>query len=58
MSALEEAAGCQAEIVGKPSESFYRRALDSLASHGFARSEIGMIGKIAVVCIRRCTMAE
>ncbi|GAA5852680.1 hypothetical protein JCM5353_003448 [Sporobolomyces roseus] len=44
VSALEEAAGCQAEIVGKPSESFYRRALDSLASHGFARSEIGMIG--------------
>ncbi|GAA5894335.1 uncharacterized protein JCM6883_003790 [Sporobolomyces salmoneus] len=44
ISALEEATGCQAEIVGKPSESFYQLALDSISSHGFERSEIGMIG--------------
>ncbi|BGP40434.1 hypothetical protein JCM10450v2_004417 [Rhodotorula kratochvilovae] len=44
ISALEEAAGCEAEIVGKPSQAFFQLALDSLASHGFDNSEIGMIG--------------
>ncbi|GAA5967250.1 hypothetical protein JCM3765_001748 [Sporobolomyces pararoseus] len=44
ISALEEASGCRAEIVGKPSESFYELALDSLASYGYERSDIGMIG--------------
>ncbi|GAA5882455.1 hypothetical protein JCM16303_001743 [Sporobolomyces ruberrimus] len=44
ISGLEEASGCQAEIVGKPSESFYQLALDSLSSHDFAKSDIGMIG--------------
>ncbi|GAA5979767.1 hypothetical protein JCM5350_002041 [Sporobolomyces pararoseus] len=44
ISALEQASGCQAEIVGKPSQSFYQLALDSLASRGFSRAEIGMIG--------------
>ncbi|GAA5903983.1 hypothetical protein JCM6882_003793 [Rhodosporidiobolus microsporus] len=44
ISALEEAAGCKAEIVGKPEKTFFQPALDSLASHGFSTSEIGMIG--------------
>ncbi|GAA5854199.1 hypothetical protein JCM8547_001732 [Rhodosporidiobolus lusitaniae] len=44
ISALEEAAGCKAEIVGKPSKAFFQLALDSLASHGFSNWEIGMIG--------------
>jgi ribonucleotide monophosphatase NagD (HAD superfamily) len=33
--------------VGKPSKSFYQLALDSISSHGFERSEIGMIGKLS-----------
>ncbi|GAA6052867.1 hypothetical protein JCM3770_004385 [Rhodotorula araucariae] len=44
ISGLEEAVGCQAEIVGKPSKAFFQLALDSLASHGIDNSEIGMIG--------------
>ncbi|GAA6001446.1 uncharacterized protein JCM10292_006258 [Rhodotorula paludigena] len=44
ITALEEAAGCQAEIVGKPSEAFFQLALDSLASHELRNDEIGMIG--------------
>ncbi|GAA5833453.1 hypothetical protein JCM9279_001529 [Rhodotorula babjevae] len=44
ISALEEAAGCEAEIVGKPSHAFFQLALDSLASHGLDNSQIGMIG--------------
>ncbi|GAA6000097.1 hypothetical protein JCM10207_006050 [Rhodosporidiobolus poonsookiae] len=44
ISALEEAAGCKAEIVGKPEKAFFQLALDSLASHGCSNSEIAMIG--------------
>ncbi|GAA6028330.1 hypothetical protein JCM8097_006979 [Rhodosporidiobolus ruineniae] len=44
ITALEEAGGCKAEIVGKPEKAFFQLALDSLASHGFSNSEIGMIG--------------
>ncbi|GAA5839256.1 hypothetical protein JCM11251_006020 [Rhodosporidiobolus azoricus] len=44
ISALEEAAGCKAEIVGKPEKAFFHLALDSLASYGYSNSEIGMIG--------------
>ncbi|GAA5866865.1 hypothetical protein JCM1840_004296 [Sporobolomyces johnsonii] len=44
ISALEQAASCQAEIVGKPSPAFFELALASFASHGFTRSEVGMIG--------------
>ncbi|GAA5895221.1 hypothetical protein JCM8208_005940 [Rhodotorula glutinis] len=44
ISALEEAAGCEAEIVGKPSHAFFQLALDSLASHGLDDAQIGMIG--------------
>jgi hypothetical protein len=29
--------------VGKPEASFYQLALDSLSSHGFSNSEIGMV---------------
>ncbi|GJN90795.1 hypothetical protein Rhopal_003809-T1 [Rhodotorula paludigena] len=45
ITALEEAAGCQAEIVGKPSKAFFQLALDSLASHDLSNDEIGMTGK-------------
>ncbi|GAA5921802.1 hypothetical protein JCM3775_001829 [Rhodotorula graminis] len=48
ISALEEAAGCEAETVGKPSHAFFQLALDSLASHGLENSQIGMIGDDAV----------
>ncbi|GAA5921660.1 hypothetical protein JCM1841_000899 [Sporobolomyces salmonicolor] len=44
ISTLEEAASCQAEIVGKPSPAFFELALASFASHGFSKSEVGMIG--------------
>ncbi|GAA5975733.1 hypothetical protein JCM11641_005853 [Rhodosporidiobolus odoratus] len=44
ITALEEAAGCRAEIVGKPEKVFFQLALDSLASHDFSKSEIGMVG--------------
>ncbi|BGP16556.1 hypothetical protein JCM10213v2_004558 [Rhodosporidiobolus nylandii] len=44
ISALEEAAGCKAEIVGKPEKAFFQLALDSLSSLGLSPSEIGMIG--------------
>ncbi|BGP02327.1 haloacid dehalogenase-like hydrolase domain containing 2 [Rhodotorula toruloides] len=44
ISALEEAAGCKAEVVGKPERAFFQLALDSLSSHNLQPSEIGMIG--------------
>ncbi|BGP55590.1 hypothetical protein JCM8202v2_003195 [Rhodotorula sphaerocarpa] len=44
ITALEEAAGCTAAIVGKPEPAFFRLALDSLSSLGLKPAEIGMIG--------------
>ncbi|GAA6060105.1 hypothetical protein JCM10212_003513 [Sporobolomyces blumeae] len=44
VTALEEAASCTAEIVGKPSQGFYRLALDSFASSGIQHRDVAMIG--------------
>lgn len=44
ISALEEASGARAEIVGKPEPAFFQLALDSLKSLSLSPPEIGMIG--------------
>ncbi|GAA5868114.1 hypothetical protein JCM3774_001025 [Rhodotorula dairenensis] len=44
ISALEEASGVKAEIVGKPEPAFFQLALDSLESLSLSPPEIGMIG--------------
>ncbi|GAA5984283.1 hypothetical protein JCM10908_006123 [Rhodotorula pacifica] len=44
ISALEEAAGVKAEIVGKPEPAFFQLALDSLKALSLSPPEIGMIG--------------
>lgn len=46
VSAVEEASGVKAEVVGKPSESFFTITLESLEKEGISRDDWSHVGMV------------